>query len=152
MFDGVVVWEGKLGLVFDGMRDVLGQFGISFDEGMDFLDSGVWTEAGFKTDALGQLIRHCHAADGHADFTEYALSGEHLANVAEEFFHAVTDGAPDKNHVHLFRDGGLTDFLDGDVWRQEHARIAEHFKLAFDELETGVVYRVERGEENFHIF
>ena len=50
----------------------------------------------------------------------------------------------------MFLERGLADFLDIDVRRQQHARVAERFELAFNELETGVVDRVERGEEYFH--
>ena len=132
------------------MRDVAGEFGIAFDERVDFLDARVRAVAALETERLGEFVVDRHAADGHADFAEHALPHEHFLDALKKLLHAVADRAPDENHVHLFAQRGLADFLDGDVRRQQHALVAEHFELALNEFQPRVVHRVERGEEKFH--
>ncbi len=128
------------------MRDVPGQFGIAFDERVNFLDARVRAVAALEAEGLGQFVVHRHAADGHADFAKHALAREHFPHALKKLFHAVAHRAPNENHVHFFLERGLADFLNRDVRRQQHALIAEHFELALDEFQSGVMHRVERGE------
>ena len=101
---------------------------------------------------MREFIGDRHAADGHAHFAENTLRREHMPHAAEKLFHAVADRAPDKNHIHFFSERRLADFLDGDVRREQDALIAQCLELALDELEAGVMNRIEWCEENFHVF